>query len=86
MVNYTERLARLMQDIASRVPTLNFIDVADMSLPYAAGERAWLLLLAGSEYRTYYAAVRVVRDQIAFGHDGRTAREIHDFLHAAAVL
>jgi hypothetical protein len=30
MVNYTERLARLMQDIASRVPTLNFIDVADV--------------------------------------------------------
>jgi hypothetical protein len=30
MVNYTERLARLMQDIASRVPTLNFIDLADV--------------------------------------------------------
>jgi hypothetical protein len=30
MVNYTERLVRLMQDIASRVPTLNFIDLADV--------------------------------------------------------
>ena len=30
MVNYTERLVRLMQDIASRVPTLSFIDLADV--------------------------------------------------------
>ena len=30
MINYTERLALLMQDIVSRVPTLSFIDMADV--------------------------------------------------------
>ena len=30
MVNYTERLMLLMQDIVLRVPTLNFIDIADV--------------------------------------------------------
>src|SRR5947209_6534427 len=30
MINYTERLMLLMQDIALRVPTLNFIDIADV--------------------------------------------------------
>jgi hypothetical protein len=30
MINYTERLTHLMQDIVSRVPTLNFIDLADV--------------------------------------------------------
>ena len=83
MINYTERLARLMQDIVVRVPTLNFIDigrrvgvrqartiegrrpVCDMSLPDAAAERAWLLLLARSDDRSNHAAVRVVRHQIA---------------------
>ena len=30
MINYTERLTLLMQDIVARVPTLSFIDVADM--------------------------------------------------------
>src|SRR5256885_436245 len=30
MINYTERLALLMQDIVSRVPTLSFINMADV--------------------------------------------------------
>ena len=30
MINYTERLSLLMQDIVSRVPTLSFINVADV--------------------------------------------------------
>jgi hypothetical protein len=30
MINYTERLTLLMQDIVSRVPTLSFIDMADV--------------------------------------------------------
>ena len=30
MINYTERLTLLMQDIVRRVPTLSFIDVADV--------------------------------------------------------
>jgi len=30
MINYTERLTLLMQDIVTRVPTLSFIDVADV--------------------------------------------------------
>jgi hypothetical protein len=30
MINYTERLTLLMQDIVGRVPTLAFIDIADM--------------------------------------------------------
>ena len=30
MVNYTERLMLLMQDLVLRVPTLNFIDMADL--------------------------------------------------------
>lgn len=30
MINYTERLTRLMHDIALRVPTLSFIDMADV--------------------------------------------------------
>ena len=30
MINYTERLTLLMQDIISRVPTLSFIDMADV--------------------------------------------------------
>ena len=30
MINYTERLTLLMQDIVFRVPTLNFIDMADV--------------------------------------------------------
>jgi len=30
MINYTERLTLLMQDIVARVPTLSFIDVADV--------------------------------------------------------
>jgi hypothetical protein len=28
MFNYTERLARLMEDIVARVPTLSFIDMS----------------------------------------------------------
>jgi hypothetical protein len=30
MINYTERLTLLMQDVVSRVPTLSFIDIADV--------------------------------------------------------
>src|SRR5437773_5448409 len=30
MINYTERLTLLMQDIVARVPTLSFINVADV--------------------------------------------------------
>ena len=30
MINYTERITLLMQDIVMRVPTLSFIDVADV--------------------------------------------------------
>ena len=30
MINYTERLTLLMQDIVARVPTLSFIDIADV--------------------------------------------------------
>src|SRR5581483_688782 len=30
LINYTERLTLLMQDIVRRVPTLSFIDVADV--------------------------------------------------------
>ena len=30
MINYTERLTLLMRDIASRVPTLSFLDMADV--------------------------------------------------------
>jgi len=30
VINYTDRLTRLMQDVVSRVPTLSFIDVADL--------------------------------------------------------
>ena len=36
--------------------------------------------------RSHHAAVGVVRDQVAFVTIGRTPREIHDFVHAAAVL
>ena len=30
MINYTDRLALLMQDVVSRVPTLSFIDMTDV--------------------------------------------------------
>ena len=30
MINYTERLTLLMQDVVSRVPTLSFINIADV--------------------------------------------------------
>src|SRR5260370_8319926 len=30
MINYTERLTLLMRDISARVPTLSFIDMADV--------------------------------------------------------
>lgn len=39
MINYTERLTRLMQDIVTRVPTLSFIDMADV-LVFARGGRS----------------------------------------------
>ena len=37
MINYTERLTLLMQDIVSRVPTLSFIDIADILVFARAG-------------------------------------------------
>jgi hypothetical protein len=37
LINYTERLTLLMQDIVSRVPTLSFIDVADLFVFARAG-------------------------------------------------
>lgn len=39
MINYTERLTQLMQDIVSRVPTLDFIDMANV-LVFARSGRA----------------------------------------------
>jgi hypothetical protein len=38
MINYTDRLTLLMQDVVSRVPTLNFIDIRDV-LVFARGGR-----------------------------------------------
>ena len=37
MINYTERLTLLMQDVVSRVPTLSFIDMADVLVFARAG-------------------------------------------------
>jgi len=37
MINYTERLALLMQDVVERVPTLSFIDMADVLVFARAG-------------------------------------------------
>jgi hypothetical protein len=37
MINYTERLTLLMQDVVSRVPTLSFIDIADVLVFARAG-------------------------------------------------
>jgi hypothetical protein len=37
LINYTDRLTRLMLDIVSRVPTLSFIDVADLLVFARAG-------------------------------------------------
>ncbi|PWT79466.1 MAG: hypothetical protein C5B57_13890 [Blastocatellia bacterium] len=37
MINYTERLAHLMQDVVTRVPTLSFIDPADLLVFARAG-------------------------------------------------
>jgi hypothetical protein len=37
MINYTERLACLMQDVVTRVPTLSFIDPADVLVFARAG-------------------------------------------------
>jgi len=37
MINYTERLTLLMQDIVARVPTLSFIDPADVLVFARAG-------------------------------------------------
>ena len=37
MINYTERLTLLMQDIVARVPTLSFIDIADVLVFARAG-------------------------------------------------
>jgi len=39
LINYTERLTRLMRDIVSRVPTLSFIDMSDV-LVFARGGRS----------------------------------------------
>ena len=43
MINYTERLTLLMQDLVSRVPTLSFIDMADV-LVFAPLVRHFCLL------------------------------------------
>ena len=37
MINYTERLTLLMDDIVTRVPTLSFIDIADVLVFARAG-------------------------------------------------
>jgi hypothetical protein len=37
LINYTERLTLLMQDVVSRVPTLSFIDVGDLLVFARAG-------------------------------------------------
>jgi len=37
MINYTERLMLLMQDIVARVPTLSFIDPGDLLVFARAG-------------------------------------------------
>jgi hypothetical protein len=37
MINYTERLTLLMQDVVNRVPTLSFIDMADVLVFARAG-------------------------------------------------
>lgn len=37
MINYTERLTLLMQDVVMRVPTLNFIDIRDVLVFARAG-------------------------------------------------
>src|SRR5947208_14908572 len=37
MINYTERLTLLMQDVVSRVPTLSYIDMADVLVFARAG-------------------------------------------------
>src|SRR5206468_6502211 len=37
MINYTERLTLLMHDIVTRVPTLSFIDIADVLVFARAG-------------------------------------------------
>ncbi len=39
MINYTERLTLLMQDVVARVPTLSFIDIGDV-LVFARGGRS----------------------------------------------
>ena len=40
MINYTERLTLLMQDVVSRVPTLSFIDISDVLVFARAGRSA----------------------------------------------
>jgi hypothetical protein len=37
MINYTDRLTMLMQDVVARVPTLSFIDIADVLVFARAG-------------------------------------------------
>ena len=37
MMNYTERLTLLMQDVVSRVPALSFIDVSEVLVFARAG-------------------------------------------------
>ena len=40
MINYTERISLLMEDVVSRVPTLSFIDMSKV-LVFARGGRTW---------------------------------------------
>ncbi len=92
MINYTERLSLLMQDVVSRVPQLSFIDMADV-LVFARSGRSnaegafatcHCLTLPASEPGYYFwrdrttheadAPLRVVRHQVADGHDRSRAR------------
>ena len=70
MVNYTERLTMLMQDVVSRVPKLSFIDMADV-LVFARSGRSnaegafatcHCLSLAASEPGYYFWRDRATRE------------------------
>jgi len=39
MINYTERIALLMQDVVTRVPRLSFINLADVLVFARSGDR-----------------------------------------------
>ena len=60
--------------------------VRNLPLSDASPERARLLLLARSRHRQDYAAVGVVRHQIADRVDRRASGQVHDLVRAAALL